>query len=215
MKIIDQIVQSGSNVFKSIRTDNKKQLAELERLEKQIEDLQAKEQNVQDLQPSITNRNMLKFRLIGLFTIFLAYISYQSLDIMYLILTAFIVSLAMEAIVDFLERTLRYRVIAIVISYVLLIVLVLSGLFFIVPFLLSELSQVLTIMTANVSHIQQVLQTTPLLDIVQQTHRIPKDAKEVLLNRFSDPTVVAGVQAKLQANMSQLISMGTSYARDI
>jgi len=57
--------------------------------------------------------------------IFLAYITFQSLNIIYLIFTAYIISLALEAIIDFFQRKLSHRGIAIVIAYFLLIILLL------------------------------------------------------------------------------------------
>jgi predicted PurR-regulated permease PerM len=126
-------------------------LAELEKLEQQIEDLQASELKAKTAQVLVTNRMMLKFRLIGLFAIFIAYISYQSLNILYLILAAFIVSLAIEAIIDFWEKTLRHRGMAIILSYLLVVIFVLAGLFFIVPFLLSQLSEIIKIITFNIA----------------------------------------------------------------
>ena len=150
---------------------------------------------------------MLKFWLIGLFAIFVAYISYQSLSILYLILASFIVSIAIEAIIDFREKTLRHRGVAIIVSYLLVVLLILAGLFFIVPFLLSQLSQIINIITSNIASLQQLFQTTPLVDIISQSHRIPKSAKEMLLTRFADPRVVTDVQLKIQENMAQLINI--------
>jgi predicted PurR-regulated permease PerM len=190
-------------------------LAELEKLEQQIEDLQASELKAKTAQVLVTNRMMLKFWLIGLFAIFVAYISFQSLNILYLILAAFIVSIAIEAIIDFREKTLKHRGIAIIISYLLVVILVLAGLFFIVPFLLSQLSQIVNIITSNIANIQEMFQTTPLVDIISQNHWIPKSAKEMLLTWFADPTVVSGVQLKIQENMAQLINVGTNYAKDL
>ena len=184
-------------------------------MEQQIEDLQASELKAKTAQVLVTNRMMLKFWLIGLFAIFVAYISYQSLNILYLILAAFIVSLAIEAIIDFREKTLRHRGMAIILSYLLVVIFILAGLFLIVPFLLSQLSQIIKIITLNIAQIQQVFQTTPLIDIVHQSHRIPNSAKEMLLTWFSDPTVVTGVQLKIQENMAQLINIGTNYAKDL
>jgi hypothetical protein len=81
----------------SITSDNKKQLAELEKLEKQITELKEKEKGQSaTAQFALTNRMSLKFRLIGLFAIFIAYFVFQSLSILFLILTAFIISIAIE-----------------------------------------------------------------------------------------------------------------------
>jgi hypothetical protein len=69
----------------------------LEKLEQQIEELQKKEKNAPPPGVFLTNRMSLKFWLIGIFAIFIAYIAYQSLEVIYLIIAAFIVSLAIEA----------------------------------------------------------------------------------------------------------------------
>lgn len=209
MKFFGRIFKSGSDILKSIKTDNKKQLIELEKLEQQIEELQKAEKEKQ-VTPSgwnLTNRTSLKFRLIGLVVFLIAYFVFKSLDILFLILTAFIVSLAMEAIVDFLSKKLRHRGISIIFSYLLLIILVLAGLFFIIPFLLNQVSEMLNIVTNNISGIQNLLKTTSVADIVSSSHRIPGAAKKIILDMLSDPTVVAGVQSKLQTNISQLINL--------
>jgi lipopolysaccharide/colanic/teichoic acid biosynthesis glycosyltransferase len=113
----------------SIKRDNKKQLAELERLEK-LEKQIAEFKKEEKTQPAptqfgLTSRMSLKFRLIGLFTIFIAYFAYQSLSILFLILTAFIISIAIEGIIEFFQRRIGYRGIAILLAYALLIVIIL------------------------------------------------------------------------------------------
>jgi len=55
-----------------------------------------------------------------------AYFIFKAIDILFLILTAFIVALAIEAVIEFLQKKLRHRGIAIVLSYLGLIILVLA-----------------------------------------------------------------------------------------
>ena len=73
--------------------------------------------------------------------------------------------------------------------------------------MLNQLSQMLTILTSNIESIQNVLKTQSIADIVASSHWIPGSAKHTLLATLSDPTVVAGVQSKLQQNVSQLINL--------
>ncbi len=47
----------------------------------------------------VSNPTMVKFWLIGAGIVFLAYIAFQSLEFLYLVLTAYILSIALEAIV--------------------------------------------------------------------------------------------------------------------
>ncbi|MCX6823214.1 MAG: AI-2E family transporter [candidate division SR1 bacterium] len=221
MTIFHKIAKHGANFLKSIKSDNTKQILELERLEKQIVELQTREKEVEKAQAQTTggrmlsNRTSLKFWLIGILALFLAYFIFKTVDILFLILTAFIVSLAIEAIIEFFQKKLRHRGIAIVLAYAGLIVLVLAGLVFVIPFLLSQLSQMLGMVTNNIAGIQTMLKTQSISDIIAASHWIPSAAKEILLKAMADPTVVAGVQTKLQGNISQLMNLGTNYARDI
>lgn len=219
MTIFHKIAKWWADFLKSIKSDNTKQVLELERLEKQIVDLQEREKTIEKAQISwgrmLTNRTSLKFWLIGILAMFLAYFIFKTIDILFLILTAFIVALAIEGMIEFFEKKLRNRGIGIILSYLLLIILVLAGLVFVIPFLLSQLSQMLGMVTNNISGIQTMLQTQSISDIVATSHWIPSAAKDILLKALADPTVVAGVQTKLQGNVSQLMNLGTTYAKDI
>lgn len=148
-------------------------------------------------------------------TLAIAYFIFKSLDIIFLILTAFIVSLAMEAIIDFFQKKLRHRGLAIILAYLWLVVLVLAGLVFIIPFFLNQIAEMLNILTANIASIQELLKTQSIADIVAGMHRIPVSAKKIIMDMFTDPTIVTGVQSKLQQNITQLMNIGTTYAKDI
>lgn len=221
MKLFSKLFRWWSDVLKSIKTDNKNQILELERLEKQIEELQKTEKeneaklNSWSFAGGLTNRTSLRFWLIWLVVVLIAYFVFKSLDILFLILTAFIVSLAIEAIIDFLQRKLRHRGIAILLAYAFLVVLVLAWLFFIIPFLLNQVSELINMATANIANIQALLKTTSIADIVASSNWIPWAAKEIILETLSDPNVVVGVQTKLQENVTQLINLWTTYAKDI
>jgi len=214
MAFIHKIIKGGSDFFKSIKSDNKKQLTELEKLEKEITQFKAEEKK-QWYQPILTNRTFLKFWIIGMIVIFLAYITFQSLNIIYLIFTAYIISLALEAIIDFFQRKLSHRGIAIVIAYFLLIILLLWWFVFIIPFVFDQIAKIMDILVANISHIQELLKTQSLTDIITNANWIPWAIKKAFLQSVSDPTIVSGIQSKLQQNITQLIDLGKTYARDI
>ena len=115
----------------SIKKDNTQQLAELERLEKEISELKKREQTEKEKKQQapvgwgLTNRMSLKFRLIGIFAVFLAYLAFKSLSSLFLILTAFIVSIAIEAFVEFFQKKLKHRGLAIVIAYLICVIIIL------------------------------------------------------------------------------------------
>ena len=102
MKFIRNIIDWSINIFKSIKSDNKKKLLELKNLEQKLED-QKKEQK-ETTSFVLTNRTFLKFWVIGIVVVFLWLFVYKSLSIIYLIFMAYVISLAMEAIIDFFQK---------------------------------------------------------------------------------------------------------------
>lgn len=214
MALLHKIIKGGSDWFKSIRSDSRKQLLELEKLEKKLE--AQKKQEKTTIAPFVfTNRMFVKFRGFGVLIIFLWLFIYKSLDIIYLIFMAYIISLAIEAIIDFLQAKLHYRGIAIALSYLFVICVVLGAMVFIIPFLLNQISDIITIFINNISNFQEILTTKSLIGIIKDAHRIPGSIQKALLESFSDPNVVNSVQNQLQQNISQVITMGTSYAKNI
>ncbi|MDR0369897.1 MAG: hypothetical protein LBH96_05340 [Candidatus Peribacteria bacterium] len=86
--------------------------------------------------PFSTERILL-FRLIGLAMIAVAYFLFNTLSYVYMIIAAFIISLAMEGVITFWQRLTRSRGVGILIAYLLLILFLLSGFLIIVPFMLN------------------------------------------------------------------------------
>lgn len=109
MALIHKIIKGGSDRFKSIKSDNKKELLELERLEKKLEEQKREEKKTTAVPFVLTNRAFMKFWVIGIIVVFIGLLVYKSLSIIYLIFMAYIISLAMEAIIDFIQAKLRYR----------------------------------------------------------------------------------------------------------
>lgn len=122
MAFIHKIIKGSSDFFKSIKSDNRRQLLELEKLEKKLDEQKKEEKKVTSAPFVITNRMFAKFRIIGILIIFIGLFVYKSLSIIYLIFMAYILSLAMEAIIDFFQKKLSYRGIAIALAYLLVIV---------------------------------------------------------------------------------------------
>ncbi len=215
MKFFKKIVQWGSDLFKSIKSDNRKELLELEKLEKKIEEQQKQEKKLMATPFVITNRMFVKFWAIGVLVIFMWLLVYTSLSILYLIFMAYIVSLAIEAIIDFLQKKIHHRGISIILAYLCIIIAFLWSMVFIIPFMLNQISDILTIFIWNVAHFQQALETKSLIGLIQDIHRLPSGLKTALLDSFSNPAVVNWVQSQLQQNIAQIVNLGTTYATNI
>ncbi|MEI6671843.1 MAG: hypothetical protein WCL02_00290 [bacterium] len=70
MALIHKIMKGGADFFKSIKSDNKKQLLELEKLEKKLDEQKKEEKKTVVTPFVITNRMFLKFWAIGILVIF-------------------------------------------------------------------------------------------------------------------------------------------------
>jgi len=71
MTFIHKIIKGSSDFLKSIKSDNRKELLELERLEKKLDEQQKQEKKKPVTPFLMTNRMSLKFRAIGVLVIFL------------------------------------------------------------------------------------------------------------------------------------------------
>ena len=214
MTFIHKIIKGGSDFFKSIKSDNRKQLLELEKLEKKLEEQQKQERKPAIVPFVFTNRMFVKFRIIGILVVFIGLFVYESLSIIYLIFMAYIISLAMEAVIDFFQKKL-YRGISIALAYLVIVVIFLWAMVFIIPFILNQISDIITIVIGNVAHFQTILETKSLVGIIQDIHRLPGSFKSWLLDSFSNLDVVVGVQSQLQQNISQIVNLWTTYAKNI
>jgi len=74
----------------------------------------------------LDQRSFFKFWITGVLILFLAYIAFQSLEVIYLILAAYILSLAVEAIIDFFEKRMHSRAFSIVLAYLFVIILIIG-----------------------------------------------------------------------------------------
>lgn len=86
---------------------------------------------------------------------------------------AYIISLAIEAIIDFIQKRISYRGISIALAYLFVIVVFLGAVVFIVPFILNQLSDIISILIGNISEFQQLLATKSLIGIIQDVHWLP------------------------------------------
>jgi len=173
MAIFHKIIKGGSDFLKSIKSDNRKELLELDRLEKKLDEQQKSEKRITSPRFAVTNRMFVKFRAFGILIIFIGLFIYKSLSIIYLIFMAYILSLAVEAIISFFQKRIRYRGIAIALSYLLILVFFLGAMVFIIPFMLNQLSTIITIMIGNISHFQNVLATKSLVGVITDTTWLP------------------------------------------
>ena len=141
---------------------------------------------------------------------YLGYISRQSLNILYLIATAYIVSMGIESLIGRIELRCGRRRIGILLGYILLVMMMLSGILVLIPFLMGQLGQVIELVTQTLYALQTTLQTTGLPAMIVSYH-LPRRIETSLLSYLSDPHIVTQVQEVLTSNLSQIVKTSTMY----
>jgi predicted PurR-regulated permease PerM len=86
--------------------------------QKNIKKISKSKTNPFDFSQKISFSFLLKFWLAGVIVFYISYILFQSLNIIYLILTAFIISIAMESIISLFQKFIFNRTLAILLSYI-------------------------------------------------------------------------------------------------
>ena len=214
MKFIKRIVQHGQKLIKSINPKDQKQLDEIKKLEKEIAAFHEEEKK-EKKDIMITNRHFIKFWFVGMLIVFLWFILFKSLDVLYLILTAYIISIAMEAVIDMFQRLKFKRWLAIAVAYVLLTVVILSGMVLILPFVLNQLTEIINILLMKINTFNIRLQNEWLIEILRSSWLLSQYVQKEIFHDFSDPALIIDIQNKIQASMSQIVRMWSSYAQKL
>lgn len=214
MKVLDNIFNRGKKILTSLSPTDKKQLDEIKKLEKQIQSLQEEEKKDRK-EMMITNRHFIKFWFIGMLLVFLWYILFKSLDVLYLILTAYIVSIAMEAVVDMFQRIKFKRWVAIAVAYILLILFLLSWIVLILPFLFNQISDIINILLVKINSLNIRLQNEWLIEILRSNWFLSKYIEKEIFNNFTDPYLISNLQEKLQQSISEIARTWTNYAQTL
>ncbi|GHW02568.1 AI-2E family transporter [candidate division SR1 bacterium] len=158
------------------------------------------------------SHKMVIFWGVGLTFVFIGYLMWNTLDYLYLLLAAYIISLAMEGIIGFFSRLTRHRSIGIIISYLILFLFLLSGFLIIFPFLMSWGTEIFNIIIGNGQQIQVAIATEGLEAYLQSISRLPEFAANELLN-YIETTDANSVIAAVSNNLGNIMNISSSYLK--
>lgn len=149
---------------------------------------------------------MIKFWVFWLLIALVWYFSYKVLNIIFLIISAYIVSMIMESFISWMQKRLS-RWLSIFLSYTVFL-LILLGLFIIViPFLYKQLSEAWSIWLWYLSEMQSKVSENGIYSTIMNSERIPDNLKESFLNMSSDQWMVTKIQEAVQTNINEVINL--------
>lgn len=161
-----------------------------------------------------TTNSMIKFWILGALVAYFAYIAFKTLDVIYLILAAFVISMVMEAPIAFFSKRMP-RGLAIWVAYFLILLFLFIVSVVVLPFVFNQLAEIIKIAITKINDFQVLLKTEWLETIIQEYLRLPSILKGYLIQSIQSQSFLSTLQTNLQDNISQIISTGSSYASDL
>ena len=195
----------------------KKTLTETkEKIVKKTEWFTEKESNTKQILVNLTTRSTLKFWLIWLTFVFLWYLFFQTLGVLYMILTSLIIALSMEWIISLFEKWVKIRSLAVIISYILLIIFIISWVILIVPFLISQITYLIEWISNIIWSLKVFITTNTWPDAISQIGWLPSFAQDYLLeHRWELNINWTEVQSALLSSLNTLLDTSVSYLKQL
>lgn len=160
----------------------------------------------------IARESLWRFWLIWAVVVLWWYFLFQTLSIVYLLITWLILSMAVERFVFFFQQWMP-RGLAMALTYLLLFILLFSGIVLIIPFLVQQTADLITMMLDQAVILEQKLEEDGIRVMIYDTI-LPMAVKDSLVGFLDTTNVWDSMQATLSNNISQIIGMGTSYIKN-
>lgn len=144
----------------------------------------------------------------------LGYRFYQSLEVVYLIISALIIAISAEGMILAFQKRLKSRGVAIGISYLVLVLFVFSGVFFVIPFLVSQVSLLISWVSKVVVGIKDFVVSNARPDVIYQLSFLPEIAKDYLVTHWENFNWSnAEFQASVLSALNAILESSTSYLK--
>jgi len=165
-------------------------------------------------QSTKTTRLILKFWLIWLAVVTLWYMMYISLSYIYMVIAAFIISLALEWCIIFWQRLTKNRWIWILITYLLTTLFVLSGFIILIPFFFNRWTELLQSLMTWLLKLQSALAQLWVPWYIEGVNRMPGFLKEELIQRIQNSNSDS-ILTVITENIWSIMSTSSDYLKTI
>ena len=215
MKLAESFWKIKNYFFKEKERINNKvdsQNAELMNIEKQI---QQESQKITIYNDGRSTSKIIKFWLIWLLVVALGYFGYNVLNLLFLIISAYIFSIIVEALVSFFEKKWLKRSLSLFLSYFIFVIVLLWFVIIIIPFIFNQLSDLLSLLLNYVSNAQAEVASKWITTIISESKFLADGMKDYILNYIANNDVATQLQTSLQKNLSDIVAVGQAYISHI
>ena len=163
-------------------------------------------------QSTKTTKVILKFWLIWLAIVTLWYMMYISLSYIYMVIAAFIISLALEWCIIFWQRITRSRWFWILITYLIATFFILAGFIILIPFFFNRWNQLLQSLMSWLISFQTTLAQLWVQWYIEELNRIPSFIKEELIQWIQNSNSDSILSA-ISDNIWSIMSTSSDYVK--
>lgn len=156
--------------------------------------------------------NSWNFWVSGLVVIWAWLLLRNASQMVYLIVTAFIVSMAVESLITYFQKRFS-RWFSIATTYVLLIIFILSGIILIIPLVVSQVVWLVELLIGKLDLWQSMIQDQGLASLITETS-LPQTFKDQLVQYLTEQDLGIALQQNLSENIWQIVTIGTSTIGD-
>ena len=165
-------------------------------------------------QSTKTTKLILKFRLIWLATVILWYMMYISLSYIYMVIAAFIISLALEWCIIFWQRLTKSRWIWILITYIIATLFVLAWFIILIPFFFNRWTQLLQSLMSWLLKLQSSLSQLWVSWYIEWAGWIPTFIKDELIQRIQNSNS-DNILTVITENIWSVMTTSSGYVKTI
>lgn len=151
------------------------------------------------------------FWIIGIIVVAIGLFLYNISDWVLLVFTGIIISIALESMITYIEKKTRKRWLGILLSYLFLIWLLISGILVMIPFLINQIGDAVSVVVKHAKDFESLLKTSSLQEMI--TGLWGYSYLQTLGIDLTEPKYLQQIQSVLQNNISAIISFSTSYAK--
>jgi len=208
-KSINDIKWFFDKKIKWLEKELNKESNEIHELEANL----AKIQKTESINNGWSDKKMIKFWIFALLIGLMWYFVFNLLNIIFLIIWAYIMSMIVESLIWWLQKMKINRWFAVILAYLIFFVFMFWILVFVVPFLFAQMAELMTIGLNYVSWVQEKLAINWLSTMIMDVNFLPMDLKEYFVSYLGDSEILIQIQTALQNNLSQIVSVWQEYAQ--
>ncbi len=210
------LIKKSKSIISKLKNTFKEKKQKQDQIEKEsvnIHKLPDKIDNDIKLNEIVTFSFLFRTWIIILFLAYIWYTAISSLNIIYAIFTAFIISLALESTITFFSKIIP-RWFSIILSYILLFFFLILWFIVLIPFLLSYFSEFIDILSWYFQNWQHILENEWLSAFIQSFH-LPSYIEDRLLMYSDNPDIANQIREFIMVNISSIVQNSAEYMKNI